>query len=158
MLPESLMGRVLDCGERSRGQAARRSPNIGSPLTDLACVASSWRTSQCSASLPFSKRRAERRSGDEPLNQVGTVARICTPSNPAWPSQFRAKEACEYAHSEFKDAGNFLKGGKDWAACLRLAERLDLLQRLRNALDMIKAEYRFWRKRSLGSGLDQPTK
>jgi hypothetical protein len=22
-------------------------------------------------------------------------------------------------------AGNFLKGGKDWAACLRLAERLD---------------------------------
>jgi hypothetical protein len=22
-------------------------------------------------------------------------------------------------------AGNFLKGGKDWPACLRLAERLD---------------------------------
>ncbi len=33
--------------------------------------------------------------------------------------------ACEYAHSQFKDAGGFLKGGKDWAACLRLAERLD---------------------------------
>jgi ribulose-5-phosphate 4-epimerase/fuculose-1-phosphate aldolase len=35
------------------------------------------------------------------------------------------KEACDYAHSQFMDAGNFLKGGKDWAACLRLAERLD---------------------------------
>jgi ribulose-5-phosphate 4-epimerase/fuculose-1-phosphate aldolase len=35
------------------------------------------------------------------------------------------KEACEYAHSQFADAGNFLKGGKDWAACLRLADRLD---------------------------------
>jgi ribulose-5-phosphate 4-epimerase/fuculose-1-phosphate aldolase len=35
------------------------------------------------------------------------------------------KEACEYAHGQFMDAGNFLKGGKDWAACLRLAERLD---------------------------------
>jgi ribulose-5-phosphate 4-epimerase/fuculose-1-phosphate aldolase len=35
------------------------------------------------------------------------------------------KAACEYAHSQFIDAGNFLKGGKDWAACLRLAERLD---------------------------------
>jgi len=36
-----------------------------------------------------------------------------------------SKAACEYAHSQFTDAGNFLKGGKDWAACLRLAERLD---------------------------------
>ena len=36
-----------------------------------------------------------------------------------------SKEACEYAHSQFMDAGNFLTGGKDWAACLRLAERLD---------------------------------
>src|SRR5665213_2318120 len=35
------------------------------------------------------------------------------------------KEACDYAHSQFRDAGNFLKGGKDWAACLRLADRLD---------------------------------
>ncbi len=35
------------------------------------------------------------------------------------------KAACEYAHSQFMAAGNFLKGGKDWAACLRLAERLD---------------------------------
>lgn len=35
------------------------------------------------------------------------------------------KEACEYARSQFGNAGNFLKGGKDWAACLRLAERLD---------------------------------
>lgn len=35
------------------------------------------------------------------------------------------KEACDYARSQFRDAGNFLKGGKDWAACLRLAERLD---------------------------------
>ena len=36
-----------------------------------------------------------------------------------------SKEACEYAHGQFKDAGDFLKGGKDWAACLRLADRLD---------------------------------
>jgi ribulose-5-phosphate 4-epimerase/fuculose-1-phosphate aldolase len=36
-----------------------------------------------------------------------------------------SKEACDYAHSQFMDAGNFLKGGKDWAACLRLADRLD---------------------------------
>jgi ribulose-5-phosphate 4-epimerase/fuculose-1-phosphate aldolase len=36
-----------------------------------------------------------------------------------------SEEACEYAHRQFMDAGNFLKGGKDWAACLRLAERLD---------------------------------
>ena len=35
------------------------------------------------------------------------------------------KEACEYAHSQFMRDGNFLKGGKDWAACIRLAERLD---------------------------------
>jgi ribulose-5-phosphate 4-epimerase/fuculose-1-phosphate aldolase len=34
-------------------------------------------------------------------------------------------EACDYAHSQFMDSGNFLKGGKDWAACLRLADRLD---------------------------------
>jgi hypothetical protein len=31
-------------------------PNIGRPLTDSASVASSWRTSQCSASLPSSMR------------------------------------------------------------------------------------------------------
>ena len=36
-----------------------------------------------------------------------------------------SKEACEYAHSQFMDAGDFLKGGKDWEACLRLADRLD---------------------------------
>src|SRR3954451_10824931 len=36
-----------------------------------------------------------------------------------------SKEACEYAHSQFMDAGNFLTGGKEWAACLGLAERLD---------------------------------
>jgi ribulose-5-phosphate 4-epimerase/fuculose-1-phosphate aldolase len=36
-----------------------------------------------------------------------------------------SKEACDYAHSQFADGGNFSKGGKDWAACLRLAERLD---------------------------------
>ena len=35
------------------------------------------------------------------------------------------KDACDYAHSQFKQGGNFLKGGKDWAACMRLAERLD---------------------------------
>ena len=34
-------------------------------------------------------------------------------------------EACAYAHSQFLAGGNFLGGGKDWAACLRLAERLD---------------------------------
>ena len=36
-----------------------------------------------------------------------------------------SREFCEYAHSQFMEAGNFLKGGKDWAACLRLADRLD---------------------------------
>jgi ribulose-5-phosphate 4-epimerase/fuculose-1-phosphate aldolase len=36
-----------------------------------------------------------------------------------------SEKACAYAYSQFTDAGNFLKGGKDWAACLRLAERLD---------------------------------
>lgn len=36
-----------------------------------------------------------------------------------------SKEACKYAHGQFVEAGNFLKGGKDWAACLRLADRLD---------------------------------
>jgi ribulose-5-phosphate 4-epimerase/fuculose-1-phosphate aldolase len=36
-----------------------------------------------------------------------------------------SKAACEYAHSQFTAEGTFLKGGKDWAACLRLAERLD---------------------------------
>ena len=36
-----------------------------------------------------------------------------------------SREACEYAHSQFMSAGNFLKGGKDWAACIRLADRLD---------------------------------
>lgn len=35
------------------------------------------------------------------------------------------KEACEYAHQQFMDAGNFLKGSKDWEACVRLADRLD---------------------------------
>ena len=34
-------------------------------------------------------------------------------------------EACEYAHAQFERAGNFLRGEKDWAACLRLAERMD---------------------------------
>ena len=37
-------------------QSGKRSPNIGSPLTDWALVASSWSTSQCSASLPSSIR------------------------------------------------------------------------------------------------------
>jgi ribulose-5-phosphate 4-epimerase/fuculose-1-phosphate aldolase len=36
-----------------------------------------------------------------------------------------SQAACEYAHSQFAKAGNFMKGGKDWAACVRLAERLD---------------------------------
>jgi ribulose-5-phosphate 4-epimerase/fuculose-1-phosphate aldolase len=36
-----------------------------------------------------------------------------------------SKAACEYAHSQFMAGGNFLKGAKDWAACLRLADRLD---------------------------------
>jgi ribulose-5-phosphate 4-epimerase/fuculose-1-phosphate aldolase len=36
-----------------------------------------------------------------------------------------SKEACEYAHSQFMGAGDFLKGGKDWGACMRLADRLD---------------------------------
>jgi ribulose-5-phosphate 4-epimerase/fuculose-1-phosphate aldolase len=36
-----------------------------------------------------------------------------------------SKAACQYAHSQFTAAGNLLKGGKDWAAYLRLADRLD---------------------------------
>lgn len=36
-----------------------------------------------------------------------------------------SKAACEYGHSQFIAGGNFLTGGKDWAACPRLAERLD---------------------------------
>jgi ribulose-5-phosphate 4-epimerase/fuculose-1-phosphate aldolase len=35
------------------------------------------------------------------------------------------EKACEYAHSQFMSGGNFLTGGKDWPACLRLADRLD---------------------------------
>ena len=35
------------------------------------------------------------------------------------------KAACEYAHQQFMDAGSFLTGSKDWAACMRLADRLD---------------------------------
>ena len=34
--------------------------------------------------------------------------------------------ACEYGHNQFLTGGNFLTGGKDWAACIRLADRLDL--------------------------------
>jgi ribulose-5-phosphate 4-epimerase/fuculose-1-phosphate aldolase len=34
-------------------------------------------------------------------------------------------EDCEYAHQQFMNAGSFLEGTKDWAACLRLADRLD---------------------------------
>ena len=33
--------------------------------------------------------------------------------------------ACEYAHQQVVDSGEFLKGGRDWPACLRLAEQLD---------------------------------
>jgi hypothetical protein len=36
-----------------------------------------------------------------------------------------SRKACEYAHGQFVREGNFLKGGKDWAACLRLADQLD---------------------------------
>jgi ribulose-5-phosphate 4-epimerase/fuculose-1-phosphate aldolase len=36
-----------------------------------------------------------------------------------------SREACKYAHGQFVREGNFLKGGKDWAACIRLADRLD---------------------------------
>jgi ribulose-5-phosphate 4-epimerase/fuculose-1-phosphate aldolase len=32
---------------------------------------------------------------------------------------------CEYAHQQIVDSGDYLRGGRDWAACLRLAERLD---------------------------------
>ena len=35
------------------------------------------------------------------------------------------KDACEYAHQQVVDSGEFLKGGRDWGACLRLADRLD---------------------------------
>ena len=35
------------------------------------------------------------------------------------------EKSCEYAHGQFQQAGAFLEGAKDWAACLRLAERLD---------------------------------
>ena len=33
--------------------------------------------------------------------------------------------ACEYAHQQVVESGEFLRGGRDWPACLRLAERLD---------------------------------
>ena len=36
-----------------------------------------------------------------------------------------SEAACEYGHSQFLAGGNLLTGDKDWAACLRLAERLD---------------------------------
>jgi len=36
-----------------------------------------------------------------------------------------SQAACEYGHGQFVREGGFLKGGKDWAACLRLADRLD---------------------------------
>ncbi len=36
-----------------------------------------------------------------------------------------APNDCEYAHRQFMDAGSFLTGDKDWAACIRLADRLD---------------------------------
>ena len=36
-----------------------------------------------------------------------------------------SKEACEYAHSQFMAAGSLFEGGKDWGACLHLADRLD---------------------------------
>ena len=36
-----------------------------------------------------------------------------------------SERACEYGHSQFLAGGNFLTGAKDWAACLRLADRLD---------------------------------
>jgi ribulose-5-phosphate 4-epimerase/fuculose-1-phosphate aldolase len=36
-----------------------------------------------------------------------------------------SKAAIEYGHSQFMSGGNFLTGAKDWAACLRLADRLD---------------------------------
>ena len=37
-------------------QVGKRSPNVGSPLFELALVASPRQTSQCSATLPFSMR------------------------------------------------------------------------------------------------------
>jgi ribulose-5-phosphate 4-epimerase/fuculose-1-phosphate aldolase len=35
------------------------------------------------------------------------------------------RAVCEYAHRQVADSGDFLQGGRDWAACVRLAERLD---------------------------------
>jgi len=35
------------------------------------------------------------------------------------------KEASEYAAQQFRDAGAFLNGSKDWEECIRLADRLD---------------------------------
>ena len=35
------------------------------------------------------------------------------------------EKACEYARQQFRDSINFLEGGKDWPACLRLCDRLD---------------------------------
>lgn len=36
-----------------------------------------------------------------------------------------SEAACEYAHQQVVESGEFLKGGRDWEACLRIAERLD---------------------------------
>ena len=35
------------------------------------------------------------------------------------------KAACEYAYGQIVASGDFLKGGRDWGACLRLADRID---------------------------------
>ena len=50
---------------------------------------------------------------------------ISTTTAPEGNYTLPSEAACEYGHRQFIEAGNFLKGGKDWAACLRLAERLD---------------------------------
>jgi hypothetical protein len=66
------------------------------------------------------KRRRMRRQSSPARNACqGQIAALSAgEGNYTIPS----KQACEYAQGM---PVNFLKGGKDWAACLRLAEQLD---------------------------------
>ena len=46
----------MACSVRAAYEAGNASPNMGRPLTEASFFTSSWITSQCSASRPFSIR------------------------------------------------------------------------------------------------------
>src|SRR5205814_9480480 len=59
-------------GRPLRDQGGNLSPNIGRPLRDCSRLASSWMTSQCSASTPSSMRTMSattHATGPKPLNR-----------------------------------------------------------------------------------------